>query len=146
LISLCACLAVSCRTVRDAPAAAIRMFDTVRTSGYQVRIRTEQAEVTGILIVKYMDGEWRGSLMNEFGLKAFDIVASEKKCRLQHVVPFLDKWYIRRTLERDFIYLFRDAPKGKTVKNKRLMQTGEGAFVLKNEARRIEYSFRTFAL
>jgi hypothetical protein len=122
------------------------MFDAGRTSGYQVRIRTEQAEVTGILIVKHIDGEWRGSLMNEFGLKAFDLVASERKCRLIHVVPFLDKWYIRRTIERDFIYLFRDAPKGKAARNKRLTRTGEGAFVLKNTARHIEYTFQAFTL
>jgi hypothetical protein len=122
------------------------MFDAGATSGYQTRIRVGQAEITGVLIVKYMHGEWRGSLINEFGVKAFDFVATERKCRLLHAVPFLDKWYIRRTLESDFTFLFRDAPNGKATKNKRLTQTAGGAFVLKNEKRHIEYVFQPFAL
>jgi hypothetical protein len=121
------------------------MFDDSKTSKYQIRIRAGQAEATGILIVKHMEGEWRGSLVNEFGIKAFDLVASEKKCRLLNVAPFLDKWYIRRTVERDFLYLLRDAPKGQAAGSRRLTQTGEGAFVLKNETRRIEYLFQAFA-
>jgi hypothetical protein len=122
------------------------MFDIGETSGYRVRIGAGQMEITGLLIVKYLHGEWRGSLINEFGIKAFDLVATEKKCRLLNAVPFLDRWYIRRTIESDFTYLFRDAPKGKAVKNKRLTPTGGGSFVLKNEKRHIEYVFQPFAL
>lgn len=120
------------------------MFDTVGTSAYRIHIRTGQVEATGILMVKYIDGEWRGSMMNEFGIKAFDLVASERKCRLLNVAPFLDRWYVRRTIEGDFFYLFRDAPEGRAARNKSLMRTGEGAFVLKNGARHIEYSFQAF--
>jgi hypothetical protein len=120
------------------------MFDAGRTSKYRVRITTGGAELTGILIVKHTGGEWRGSMMNEFGMKAFDLVASEKKCRLYNAAPFLDKWYIRRTIARDFIYLFRDAPRGTAVHRKRLTRTGDGAFVLKT--RHIEYTFQVLDL
>ena len=111
-----------------------------------MRIKTGQAEVTGVLIIKYIDDQWRGSLMNEFGVKAFDFAISKGKCSLLNVIPFLDKWYIRRTVESDFTFLFRDAPHGKMRKNKQLIRINDNAFMLRNEKRNIEYQFQSFDL
>jgi len=95
-------------------------------------------ELTGIAMFKYMNDEWRGTVMNEFGVKAFDFVAPQGKCKLQNVLPFMDKWYIRRTIVSDFSHLLWGVP----TKGKSLAVSADGAFVLKNEKYNIEYSFQ----
>ena len=89
-----------------------------------------------------MAGEWRGSLINEFGIKAFDFISPQGKCKLQNTISFLDKWYIRKIVEADFVFLLWDA--GKQIKGKSLEQFSDGKFILKNEKRNIEYSFNYF--
>jgi hypothetical protein len=94
------------------------------------------------MVVKYIDNEWRGSLINEFGIKAFDFVAPQGTCKLQNTISFLDKWYIRKTVESDFAFLLWDAAAGKTVDGKRLEQLSDGRFILTNAKRDIEYLFQ----
>ena len=135
-------LFVSCSTTKNTVVSSGQMlFDTSDVSRYRVLIKTDQAEISGIMLVKYIDNEWRGSLINEFGIKAFDFVSPQGKCKLQNTIPFLDKWYIRRTIESDFAFLLWDTPAGKIKKGKSLEQFPNGIFVLKNEKRNIEYSF-----
>jgi hypothetical protein len=107
-----------------------------------VLIKAKQADVSGILVLKHIDDEWRGSLINEFGIKAFDFVAPPRKCKLQNTISFLNKWYIRKTVESDFAFLLWDAADGKIVKGKSFEQLPDGRFILKNEKRNIEYSFQ----
>jgi hypothetical protein len=102
-------------------------------------------ELTGILIVKHVDGEWRGSLINEFGIKAFDFIAGKQRCRLLNTVSLLNKWYIRRTIESDLSFLFRAAQGGEAVKGKSLISQAGGAFRLRNERRNVEYFFQPLA-
>ena len=67
--------------------------------------------VSGICLVR-MEGD-RGvmSVVNEFGVKAFDAVCPGAKGRvkLPYVMAPLDKWYIRRVLAKDLSVLFRPA-------------------------------------
>jgi hypothetical protein len=138
-------LLASCVTTRNNAVVELSgspLFDTTEVSKYRVLIKTGQAEITGILILKYIDDEWRGSLINEFGIKAFDFIAPKGKCKLQNTISFLDKWYIRKTVEGDFAFLFWDAAQGKTVKGKSLQRLSDDGWLLKNEKRKIEYLFQ----
>jgi hypothetical protein len=119
------------------------LFDTTAVSKYRVLIKANQAEISGIMVVKFIHNEWRGSLINEFGIKAFDFVAPRGRCKLQNTIPFLNKWYIRKTVEDDFAFLFWNAASKKIMKGKRLEQSSDDKFVLKNEKRAIEYSFQS---
>ena len=144
LISLWLLFSFSCISTHDVPTQAVphkSIFDFENVSEYRVLIKISQAELTGIMILKYMNTEWRGSLINEFGIKAFDFIAPHEKCKLQNVISVLDKWYIRQTIEADFAYLLWNEQQG-GVKGKRLTQLPDGAFVLKNEKRGIEYLFQ----
>ena len=137
---LCLLLFVLCSSTKTGAVSSVQtLFDTNNVSQYSVLIKTEQAEISGIMLIKYIAGEWRGSLINEFGVKAFDFVSPPGKCKLQNTISFLDKWYIRRTVEADFAFLLWDA--GRKVKGKSLEQFSDEKFVLKNEKRNIEYSF-----
>jgi hypothetical protein len=147
LISLCLLLCLSCSSLRqtgnNTPMA--NLLHTGQISKYQVRIHTPHAEITGILILKHTNQEWRGSLMNEFGIKAFDFIASPENCRLQNTASFLDKWYIRKTIEGDLAFLFWKAPKGIKAKGKLVEVLSDDSFELKNTRHHINYLFQPIA-
>ncbi|GHT28408.1 hypothetical protein FACS189432_06300 [Bacteroidia bacterium] len=133
---------MSCNTAKNSVLSGKTLFDTTKVSKYRILIKAKQAEVSGIMVLKYINNEWRGSLINEFGIKAFDFVAPQGKCKLKNTISFLDKWYIRRTVESDFAFLLWNAAEGKAVKGKSLEQLPDGRFILKNEKRNIEYAFQ----
>ncbi|MDR2626587.1 MAG: hypothetical protein LBC40_00960 [Dysgonamonadaceae bacterium] len=125
------------------PSSVFFAPDTTPITKYRITIQTKDTETTGIFALKYAGGEWRGSLINEVGAKAFDFIASDGRCHLINLISFLDKWYIRQTIESDFAFLFY-APKDLPVKGKSFQVLPGGAFVLKNEKRNIVYSFQPF--
>jgi hypothetical protein len=137
LISLCL-LAASCLPAREAATvAAPAVFDGGRVVVYRVTVRARQATMTGLMMVKRVGEEWRGSLVNEFGVKAFDFVATGRGCRLRNTIAFLDKWYIRRPLASDLAFLCgTGAGRGKCLE-----RDSSGGFVLRNTRRGIVYSF-----
>ncbi|MDR1860294.1 MAG: hypothetical protein LBR06_05175 [Bacteroidales bacterium] len=118
--------------------------DKQGTQRYRTIISHGATELSGLLAVKFSANEWRGTMMNEFGIKAFDFIASKGKCRLKNVVPMMNKWYIRKTVERDLHSLLWDYPAGKQVKNRQLEMDSDGAFRLINTKRKITYSFHPF--
>lgn len=138
----------------------MQLFDSGKAQQFRITISVEKTNLTGILIVKHMDGTWRGSVVNEFGVKAFDFISSPEKCRLLNVMPLLDKRHIKKTIAEDFRFLFeidhpdykvgrrpertiRDNILSVTYKNKkeiRKLPTGE--LSLENKKRGILYSLK----
>jgi hypothetical protein len=51
-----------------------------------------------------------GTVINEFGLTAFDFEYNGKKTKLSNLPPFLDKWYIRKVLQADMSFFFSKLP------------------------------------
>jgi hypothetical protein len=80
--------------------------------------------------------------MNEFGIKAFDLVYQKdtRKLKLLNVLSFLNKWYIKRVLRADWKILLEAASAEAPLKGKRVLEQQEGgALQLKNEKYRITY-------
>lgn len=106
-----------------------------------VRIDTGKAQLTGICMMRAEGDSVLGSMVNEFGIKAFDFIAdrTKGKVRLFNIVSFLDKWYIRRTVAADLAYLLT-ARIGDESK-KYSLSVDAGATTLKNLKRHITYEF-----
>lgn len=103
--------------------------DTLRLS---VQLTFRKAVVTGLCLMVTSDKhETVGSVINEFGLKAFDFVYNKQrnKLKLENVTPALDKWYIRRVLRHDMQYIVPI-----------LIEAGECEY--NNTKRGIEYVFK----
>jgi len=73
------------------------------TERYAVTIDMGRASLTGVMVMRQEADDVVGSMINEFGVSAIDFMydGARDKVRLCHVVPFMDKWYIRRVLRRD---------------------------------------------
>jgi hypothetical protein len=85
---------------------ALQMADPNVINRYKATIITANAQITGIMVVKRMNGSWRGSLVNEFGIKMFDFISSADQCQVLNMIPMLDKWYIKKMIAADFHSLF----------------------------------------
>ena len=79
--------------------------DSTKKNEFRMLFSTPKARITGICIVKQINGKWKGSIINEFGLKVLDFETSANKCILLNVIPFLDKWTIKKVLSSDIQYI-----------------------------------------
>ncbi|MDR0713417.1 MAG: hypothetical protein LBF89_04045 [Bacteroidales bacterium] len=161
LIALAGCLLSACvarKTFAVDESLYLRMADTLGVSRYLATITTTGRQVTGVLMVKYDGTGWRGALMNEFGIKLFDFASLGDKCRMEHLLPFLDRWYIRKTLAGDFRLLFGcDTPDAKvfrqaqrrtdgdtlsiTLRSREIRRFPDGKIKLQNKKNKMVYVF-----
>ena len=132
--------------------------DTENINRYQVNIQVRENNITGMCMLRKSDEGWRGTLINEFGVKAFDFIVTPKKCELLNTISMLNKWYIRRTIADDLHFLFEiDNPdvsfQTKTTrteqdgtlmismkKNKSIIRSSDNSLTLHNLKRKIVYS------
>jgi hypothetical protein len=72
----------------------------------RIDIQVKDNNFSGLCILKRIDNELKGTVINEFGAKAFDFAVNETGCKLFDVNYMLDKRYIRKTIEEDLYFLF----------------------------------------
>lgn len=98
--------------------------------------------ISGICLIR-MEGD-RGamSVVNEFGVKAFDAVypGTRRRVKLRHVIGPLDKWYIRRVIAKDMSVLFR--PNRRLPRRRTLERRPDGSLILTNKRFKITYRFK----
>ena len=75
---------------------------------YTVAITFKNASFSGICVVKQKDDIIVGTIVNEFGIRAFDFTVSldRKHVKLLNVMKTLDKCLVRKTIARDLRRLF----------------------------------------
>ena len=126
---------------------------------YPVVLKTPDNSITGLCILKKSGDEWRGTLINEMGAKAFDFIITDKKCELLNVISMMDKWYIKKTVAADLYFLFnvdnpnapfhqqlerfkQDEMKVVNYRKKQLLVRPEGAILLVNRRHNLQYELR----
>jgi hypothetical protein len=115
--------------------------DSVKNT-YHVTLQAGKNQFTGICLLKKNGDRWNGALINEFGIKAFDFTSDGKTTHLQHTITFLDKWYIRKTIEQDLHYLFNiDTSGAGNEKKHYIRRKSPTSFTLINRAHHIQYTF-----
>jgi hypothetical protein len=128
-------------------------------NSYRVVLQTPDNRITGICILKKNGDEWRGTLINEMGAKAFDFIVTDEKCELFHVISVMDKWYVKKTVATDLYFFFNvDNPKapfqkklecfeqdGNLVvnyKKKQILVKPDGSVLLMNNRHNLQYELR----
>jgi hypothetical protein len=91
----------------EIPFWSLELMDTVKKNDFRLTFTTKKSCITGIYIVKQIDGTWKGSIINEFGLKILDFVSTPEKCELINVIPFLSKSYVRKVIASDIQYIMQ---------------------------------------
>lgn len=112
---------------------------------YMVTLNFGRAHFSGICVMKCLHGEIVGTLMNEFGLRAFDIRYNPHRGRvmLTNLLDLLDRWYIRKTLRRDLKLLLQngdpDAPL--KLRGRRIERLDDGSLSLNHIRRELNLRF-----
>ena len=75
---------------------------------YTVTIAFKNASFSGICVVKNIGTQIAGTIVNEFGIRAFDFTMSQdrRRVKLLNVMKPLDKCLIRKAIARDLRRLF----------------------------------------
>ena len=162
LFTGCAATSEVQRTAYLSPVSSRLWTDALRDSTninrYQASIQVRGNTITGICMLKKSDEGWRGTLVNEFGVKAFDFIVTPTKCKLLNTIAIMNKWYIRQTIAGDLHFLFEiDNPdvsfQTKTTRNeqhgalvialknrKSITRSPDNSVTLQNLKRKIVYS------
>lgn len=129
-------------------------------NSYRMKIQVKNTLISGICLLKKSDGGWRGTVMNEFGAKAFDFTVTARGCELQNLFPAIDKWYLRRTIASDMHFLVAvDDPAASFQKKTRryeqaqtlravcgrkktLVRQSDGTLTMENHAHHIVYTLQ----
>ncbi len=87
------------------------LFNENESVRYTVAITFKNASFSGICVAKRMDGIIAGSIVNEFGIRAFDftMTSDRRRVKLLNVMKPLDKCLIRKAIARDLKRLFSAA-------------------------------------
>jgi len=130
---LCPCFAQDAKT-----------SDEVSHCEYSVAMQARGNNVTAICFINIApDGSLVGTLVNEFGLKVFDFTYSDQRAKVTHVMGPLNKWYIRKVLNKDFSFILSNLNKNENIveKKRRLTILPNGDMFISNERFKICYTF-----
>jgi len=133
--------------------------DSLQVNRYRIMMSKDNMNISGIWMVRYMDKSWRGTMVNEFGLKMFDFTCMPSDCKLINVAALIDKRHIRRTISRDVQFMleidhqaFKAGQKADrnqsndalTISyNKRVLQRfANGEMKMQNRRHNLTYSFK----
>lgn len=83
-------------------------FEGEKSTRYTIAITFKNASFSGICVVKNIDAQIAGTIVNEFGIRAFDFTMSQdrRRVKLLNVMKPLDKCLIRKAIARDLRRLF----------------------------------------
>lgn len=113
-------------------------------SSYNVVMQARGNEVTAIcFLMQREDGSVVGSFVNEFGVKVFDFTYSDSKAKVVNVMGPLNRWYIRRVLNKDFSFILSNINRNENVveKKRNLTILPNGDIYIRNERFKIYYTF-----
>ncbi len=122
----------------------ISEVETPLTERCMFDISMEKGHLSGIMITKDRDDAIVGTMINEFGITALSFIYDKhsQKIKLENVIGFMNKWYIKRVLKGDIKYclhILYDMPV-KENNNYVVSKTDNGISII-NSKRKITYSF-----
>lgn len=77
---------------------------------WNISLEHGKMTLTGICLVRQTEHGLVGSVINEFGFRAFDFTYQRGKMKILNVMTKMNRWYIRRLLRTDLRILAADSP------------------------------------
>ena len=118
--------------------------DSVEIRQFNLLLQVRGEELSGIFVMQLMPQEKViGTLINEFGMTAFDFEYNDGDTDLSNLPAFLDHWFIRRILEGDLSFFFSHLRMQQNVEKRSRLLTflSNGDIILWNKKFKIKYTF-----
>lgn len=110
---------------------------------FRMAIEARGAAVTGLCVLKTdSTAGTRGTVTGGFGMHVLDFTlsADRRRVKLLHVLPMMNRWYVRRVVRRDLQFLL-GATAGDTVRGGRQVTVEpDSTVVLTNRKYKLKYS------
>mgnify|MGYP007022088439 CR=1 FL=1 len=116
----------------------------VSSKDYNLFMQIRGREITALCVMEVKaDSTIVGTVVNEFGVKAFDFSFANGKAKVFNMIAFLDKWYIRKVLRGDFSFILSNIGSGRDAvkKKRRLTVLSNGDICVSNDRYNIHYTF-----
>ena len=108
-------------------------------------LERREVALTGICVVSQGEAGLAGTVVNEFGIKAFDFTVRNGRMKLLNMAQPINRWYIRRTLRSDLRCLV--APEPRSPGRKRSLSLSlPDSIVLHNKRFDITYRFQRISI
>lgn len=120
--------------------------DSICHNEYIVDVKLRHKSISGIFVMEYNPNSCVsiGTLINEFGIKAFDFSSSGKKMKIFNLIAPLDKWYIRNILKKDLHFIVERLNNIKKIehatKTRMTMRVQNDSILFENNRYNINYS------
>ncbi len=111
---------------------------------YNLLMQVRGHDITSICVMDTQpDGSIMGTVVSEFGVKAFDFTYANGKSKVLNVISFLDKWYIRKVLRKDLAFILSNLPEGQdnAKKSRKITFSPDGHIDVVNDKYKIHYTF-----
>lgn len=73
---------------------------------YQLLMNVRGNNISALCIMEIaQEDNIIGTVVNEMGMKVFDFTLQRGKIKILNVIAPLNKWYIRKKLRKDFLYM-----------------------------------------
>ena len=118
--------------------------ESINCREYHLYMQLKGHDFTGICVMNILsEKNIIGTIMNEFGVKAFDFTFNDGKTKVFHVIGPLNKWYIRKILRKDFSFILSGIRQGRNLvqKKRTLSFQPDGEIRVKNNMYKICYTF-----
>lgn len=138
------CLAQEEIVLADSVVVDTFVTDKADVRQYNLLLQVRRDEISGICVMKVISStEVIGTVINEFGLTAFDFEYKEGETQLSNLPPILDRWYIRRILREDLSFFFSNLPLRQDLKkrSREITFSSDGEIILENHRFKIKYTF-----
>ena len=138
------CLAQEKIMLADSVVVDTVATDTAEIRQYNLLLQVRRHEISGICVMKMISAtEIIGTVINEFGLTAFDFEYNEGNLQLSNLPPILDRWYIRRILREDLAFFFSNLLLRQDLRKRSREMTfsPDGEIILENHRFKIKYTF-----
>ena len=100
------------------------------TIQYGMVMTARGQEVTGVCVIEYgQDSCLVGSVVNEFGVKAFDFMYDKGKTKVLNVIKPLNKWYICRVLRRDLKIILPEISGKRELTEEQVFKRGSRTYI-----------------
>lgn len=117
--------------------------DSMNPKIYSITLDFAQMNLSGICAVCNRNDTIVGTIMNEFGVKAFDFSynKTKQKTKLTNVVKMMNKWYLRKIISTDISILLRKNNTKKQLSRHELRVSSDSVVLINNKYC-IKYKFK----
>lgn len=122
----------------------VHFKDSITSQEYNILIHVRGNDITGLCLMNIdKNDDVIGSVINEFGVTAFDFTSNGGKVKILNALKKINKWYIKRVLSKDIAFFLsnRSSMNDVNIGKREIKFDSTGSITVINKRFKIRYEF-----